>query len=262
LRVPVLFHGETGTGLDHVARCLVDLQSGGRSFSYASARAPRQSDVGRTVYLDKVDEFAEADQELWFQQIHSSESSSEGAPYRVLASTNADLMSAASFGSFHPELARSLSRFRVTLAPLRYRLEDIDELVRVIGGRISRKIGRSNFVLTRSSVRSLRCQFWPGNVRELSETIERLLAFSEEGRITRRDVTLVLQEKESKLISARTTVERAQRDELIRHLQATGGNLAEVGRRIGMSRGAIIYRAQKFGLMPQRARGRPVSRRS
>jgi transcriptional regulator with GAF, ATPase, and Fis domain len=47
---------------------------------------------------------------------------------------------------------------------------------------------------------------------------------------------------------------RRQRDELIAMLDATGGNLAEAARRMSMSRGAIIYRAQKFGLLAKRLR--------
>ena len=42
---------------------------------------------------------------------------------------------------------------------------------------------------------------------------------------------------------------RRQREELLRLIDETGGNLAEVARRLEMSRGGVIYRAQKFGLM-------------
>jgi transcriptional regulator with GAF, ATPase, and Fis domain len=49
---------------------------------------------------------------------------------------------------------------------------------------------------------------------------------------------------------------RRQRDELLAMLDSTGGNLAEAARRMEMSRGAVIYRAQKFGLLARRLRGR------
>jgi transcriptional regulator with GAF, ATPase, and Fis domain len=52
----------------------------------------------------------------------------------------------------------------------------------------------------------------------------------------------------------RRALDGRQRAELVSLLRETGGNLAEVARRLGMSRGAIIYRAQKFGLLPERRR--------
>jgi len=45
---------------------------------------------------------------------------------------------------------------------------------------------------------------------------------------------------------------RAQREELVRTLAECGGNLAAAGRRLGLSRGAVFYRARKFGLLPGR----------
>jgi transcriptional regulator with GAF, ATPase, and Fis domain len=48
----------------------------------------------------------------------------------------------------------------------------------------------------------------------------------------------------------------AQRDELLSILDSTGGNLAEAARRMNLSRGAVIYRAQKFGLLARRVHAR------
>ena len=45
--------------------------------------------------------------------------------------------------------------------------------------------------------------------------------------------------------------ERRQRDELIALLESCGGNIAEVARRLDLSRGAVTYRAQKYGLLPR-----------
>jgi transcriptional regulator with GAF, ATPase, and Fis domain len=56
------------------------------------------------------------------------------------------------------------------------------------------------------------------------------------------------------IVSLRHEAMRRQREELITTLDATGGNLAEAARRLGMSRGAVIYRAQKFGLLAKRVR--------
>jgi len=44
-----------------------------------------------------------------------------------------------------------------------------------------------------------------------------------------------------------------QRAELVALLEQCGGNLSEVARRLGRSRGAVTYRARKFGLLAPRA---------
>ena len=51
--------------------------------------------------------------------------------------------------------------------------------------------------------------------------------------------------------SLRQQHSQQQREELMVLLEHCGGNLAEVARRLDISRGAVIYRAQKFGLLPR-----------
>ena len=63
----------------------------------------------------------------------------------------------------------------------------------------------------------------------------------------------VLDKEASSVLSLRREREERQRRELVELLEQTGGNLAEVARCLDMSRGANIYRAQKYGLL---SRGR------
>jgi transcriptional regulator of acetoin/glycerol metabolism len=107
-------------------------------------------------------------------------------------------------------------------------------------------------VFTAPAVKLLQEQPWPGNVAQLANVIEKLVAFSADGLVTRRGVSCVLAESPATIPSLRQGALRRQRDELVATLDATGGNLAEAARRLSMSRGAVIYRAQKFGLLAKR----------
>ena len=71
----------------------------------------------------------------------------------------------------------------------------------------------------------------------------------------RAEVGAVLDESSLGVVSSRQLHDRRQREELIVLIDEAGGNLAEVARRLEMSRGGVIYRAQKFGLLSRR-RGR------
>ena len=112
-------------------------------------------------------------------------------------------------------------------------------------------MGRPGVQLDRGALALLREQQWPGNVRELAGVLERLVAFSPRGSITRERVREVLGEAPGGVGSLRLRREAQQREELVVLLAACRGNLAEVARRQKLSRGAVIYRAQKHGLLPK-----------
>jgi transcriptional regulator of acetoin/glycerol metabolism len=60
-----------------------------------------------------------------------------------------------------------------------------------------------------------------------------------------------LEESRDSVDALRLRREAQQREELVTLLAACRGNLAEVARRQNLSRGAVIYRAQKHGLLPK-----------
>jgi two-component system NtrC family response regulator len=112
-------------------------------------------------------------------------------------------------------------------------------------------MGRERVRFDRSAVALLRSLAWPGNVRELAQVVEKLVAFSPGGDVTRERVREVLGESPDSVASLRQQQKKKQREELIALLESCGGNLAEVARRLEISRGAVIYRAQKHGLLPR-----------
>jgi DNA-binding NtrC family response regulator len=258
LRIPVLLKGERGSGRDHLALCLAQLDgTAGRDllrFSATAGARTNRSDVSRTVYLDEIDRHSRVDQAYWSERIIESENSGRNGPRRVVLSTTEDLLALARRGEFDARLAEIVLRFVVSIPPLRDRTEDIVPLCDYIGLQASRRIGRPRITFTESALRLLQSHPWPGNVAQLSKLIEKMVAFASDGVITRRIISSLIEDTPAGVLSLRQNAMRRQRDELVTMLDATGGNLAEAARRMNMSRGAIIYRAQKFGLLAKRAR--------
>jgi two-component system response regulator AtoC len=257
LRVPVLVRGEPGSGRDAVARAIHCWGgSGDAPFvtlrAKAAAPAPRIA-PGGAFYLDEIGRFTPAEQAHWFERLRAAETEAPGAP-RVLACASEDLAERAREGGFHAGLAEELARFTILLPPLRERAQDIAQLAPLLAARVGSAMGRPAVQLERGALALLREQRWPGNVRELAGVIERLVAFSPRGAITRERVREVL--GESHVDSLRQRREQQQREELVALLAACRGNLAEVARRQGLSRGAVIYRAQKHGLIAKPRSGR------
>jgi DNA-binding NtrC family response regulator len=260
LHVPVLVRGEPGTGRDQVVRAIHAL--GGRDDAPllavragTAAPAPRLA-AGGAWFLDEVGRFSASEQAHWFERLRAG----DGAPgsARVYACASEDLAERAGAGAFHAGLAEKLQRFAILLPPLRERIEDVAQLAPLLAARIGAAMGRPGVQLDRGALALLREQQWPGNVRELAGVLERLVAFSARGAITRERAREVLGESPGGVDSLRLRREAQQREELVALLEACRGNLAEVARRQNLSRGAVIYRAQKHGLLPKprRAKGR------
>jgi len=260
LRVPVLLHGEPGSGHDHVVQTLSRLSPGQPqtvvSVRCGSIRLPQRSDSGKIVYLDQIESLSLSDQAQWFIQIRKGEQGALDAPHRVVASSSADLLTLSARGHFHPELAQRLTQFTIEVPALRQRAEDIGDLTRHFAFQVGAEMGRSRITVTASALLLLQQQPWLGNVRELRMAVEKLVAFAVDGRITKEAVSRLVSEAPSGVKSLRSSREQRLRDELIAILDSTGGNLAEAARRMNMSRGAVIYRAQKFGLLAKRVQAR------
>lgn len=256
LDVPVLIRGDAGTGRTHVARVLYAVTSPQSRLTTiacgdaASARAVPPAN--RVVFLEEVDALARPEQARWCALLRRVAEQKGGGPRRVLASTTCDLSALARDGDFDPEFATRLQRFTLVLPPLRDRRRDVADLIRALADRAAGRMGRARVSWTREALRLLVAQSWPGNVRELASAVERLVAFSGDSRITRARVATLLDEAPASVVSSRRGALRRQREELVVLIDEAGGNLAEVARRLEMSRGGVIYRAQKFGLLPKR----------
>jgi DNA-binding NtrC family response regulator len=255
LQVPVLVSGEPGTGHDHVVRCLHELGAGDGaelvSLTSGAEGVLRRPAPGVAYYLDEVGRFTPAEQVHWFECLCASQRAEPDRAFRIFASTSEDFALRARDGSFHPALADRLLRLQVPIAPLRERAEDIGPLASHLADCVGREMGRERVRVERPAVALLRSRAWPGNVRELAGVVEKLVAFSPGGDVTRERVREVLGEVPGSVASLRQQHSQQQREELMVLLEHCGGNLAEVARRLDISRGAVIYRAQKFGLLPR-----------
>lgn len=108
---------------------------------------------------------------------------------QVLASTNVDLPRAIASGRFREDLFFRLNEIRITLPPLRDRLEDIPLLVAHFVDEHNGRTGEHRRVMP-DAQEKLAAHRWPGNVRELKKTVERALILSDRRFITADDVQI------------------------------------------------------------------------
>jgi DNA-binding NtrC family response regulator len=248
LSVPVLVRGEEGSGRSHVVAALRALRGEDRelwALRSGDRRLLAPLDPRRSTLLEEVTHFTPVEQARWRDVLQSA----RGVPASLYATSSEELAEAARCGAFDTALADALARFSIALPPLRERQGDLPELAAALAERACERLGRDSVAWSRPALRLLQAQSWPGNVRELAGAVERLVAFAGGARIERSHVEALFDESPRSVGAMRHARTRRQREELLRLIDETGGNLAEVARRLEMSRGGVIYRAQKFGLM-------------
>jgi DNA-binding NtrC family response regulator len=102
---------------------------------------------------------------------------------RVIAATNRDLDQATKDGRFREDLFYRLNVVRITLPPLRDRMEDVPVLVRHLVAKYATEAKKVVRGVGVAALARLQAHAWPGNVRELANVIERAVVLCAGDRI-------------------------------------------------------------------------------
>jgi DNA-binding NtrC family response regulator len=220
---------------------------------------------GGTLVLDEVGELPGGLQATLLRALQEGEIQPVGAgrvervDVRVVASTNRDLASDVEEGRFRQDLYFRLAVVDLLVPPLRERREDIPALAREFSRIYGERFGRPEFQLSPTDLQELVSADWPGNVRQLENTIARMVALGERpplsGADTRGEPSAEPgQRPRNRLegLSLREQVEALERGLITRTLAAVAGNQSEAARRLGLSRGSLIDRMHKYGLLEGR----------
>jgi DNA-binding NtrC family response regulator len=138
---------------------------------------------GGTVFLDEIGELSLALQAKLLRVLESGTFRRVGgvtdlkANVRFIAATNRDLVAMGGDGKFRMDLYYRLSRFVLTVPPLRDRGDDAAEIARhfVRTRNFHRSVDKT---LNDEAVAAIRAYRWPGNVRELKNVVERAVLLS------------------------------------------------------------------------------------
>jgi two-component system, NtrC family, response regulator GlrR len=276
----VLLEGETGTGKEGAAEALhlgsprrdkplvvvdcaaipatlMESELFGHekgAFTGASARragAFEEADGG-TILLDEIGELPLELQPKLLRALERKEIRRVGSnqmsrvDVRLIAATHRDLRAAVNDHQYRADLYYRLSVVRITLPPLRERLEDIPLLV----GRLLQRMGARPEVsaeLQRPEfLAGLQRHSWPGNVRELRNFLERCTVFQQ---------PMPLEGKEggpgepASFAEARQlSIDAFERGYLERLMASHDGKVAAAAQQAGMGRAHLYRLLHKHGL--------------
>src|SRR5437588_222335 len=240
-----------------------------------SARAGRLEQAGGgTLFLDEVGEMSPAVQAKFLRVLQEREFQRLGgtrtlkADVRVVAATNRDLKAAMTQGAFREDLYYRLHVFAIHLPPLRERPEDILPLLEHFLSQLGPVvIGRPAAGISREAREQFLGYAWPGNVRELRNAVERALILCEGGLInpehlpwhaespTRAPLPLPLPAGAAAPAPAAgdfpahgVDLEAIERTLIEGALKRAGQNKSKAAKLLGLSRGKLYTRMERFGL--------------
>jgi DNA-binding NtrC family response regulator len=277
----VLVTGEHGTGKEVVARTihalslrkdkpLIAVNTGGLAEgvfeselfghvkgAFTDARSDR---IGRfeladhgTIFLDEIGNVPFRQQAKLLRVIESGEIERVGSSrckkidVRVISATNADLKAACDGGHFREDLLFRLNTVEVHLPALRERREDIPALVMHFLSQYASRYRRPVKGIDPTALQSLLQHPWPGNVRELEHTMERAVLMARTEQIQAGDLGLNSQKAQSPNLEE-LSLEAVESILIRKALQRFQGNVSQAADALGLSRGALYRRMEKYGL--------------
>jgi DNA-binding NtrC family response regulator/pSer/pThr/pTyr-binding forkhead associated (FHA) protein len=218
---------------------------------------------GGTLFLDEIGELPLAVQVKLLNVLENREVRRLGGTQehpidvRVLSATHRDLQSEVAAGRFREDLYYRLSAFSLSVPPLRERHADIALLAEMFARESARRAGRAAAVFDPSAIAALVRHPWPGNVRELKNAMEHAVVLADGGRIGAEHLPESVRRREAPAMGGPASVPAGtvkdkladlERRSIEEALAAENGNQTRAARRLGMSRRALIYKIEKYGL--------------
>src|SRR5262245_18756679 len=210
---------------------------------------------GGTIFLDEIGDLPLSAQAKLLRVLEEREIRRVGSPdatpvdVRVIAATNRDLAALVAAGEFRDDLYYRLNVGTVVLPPLRERLEDLEALVRHFIVRCNHRLGRGVTAISCEALGLLGRHAWPGNVRELANVIERAIVAATGNIILPQHLPATLRcARVTVPLAPALTLEAAERDQILKALDAAGGRRVDAAKLLGLSRRTLYRKLDRHGI--------------
>ena len=284
--LPVLIVGETGTGKEIFAQAIHNASRRARgSFLAVNCGATPQelSEAeflgyeagaftgaktggnagkfelanGGTIFLDEVTELPPKAQASLLRILEEMEVVPLGGNLkrrvnvRVIAASNKNLRVEVEAGRFRRDLFYRLSVVMIELPPLRQRREDVPVLARAF---LEKTEERRAVDFTSEALEAMSAYDWPGNVRELKNMVQRTAVLSRNCQVGVDDLQPEIDAVPAPGHSTEggpsgaVVCNDAARDQLLRILANSAGNISEASRQLRLSRTELYRRLHRLSI--------------
>ena len=281
----VLIEGESGTGKELVARAihqnsprrdkrflginctalpenllestLFGYEKGAFTGAYKTTKGYFEEADGGTLFLDEIGETSLSFQVKLLRVLQDREFIRVGGTKTIpidikfISASSSDLQKRVDSGNFQLALYYRLNVIRISLPPLRERIDDIPLLVDHFLKKLSNTIGVDKKDISADALDILINYRWDGNVRELENIIERAIVFQPEKTITVPDLPqYIIEDSKDKykkglsLSSFNKVREEFEKSYIRELLNKTKGNLNEAAT-LAALHPSTLYRKMK-----------------
>ncbi len=164
---------------------------------------------------------------------------------RLVAATNRNLTQMMGDKLFRSDLYYRLKVFPIITPPLRDHPEDIPILARYFTKKYAAKMDRTIDKIPADTMKALMNWSWPGNVRELENFMERSVILSRGPSLRAPLAELRSDAPED---GGNSTLEKVERDHILRVFRETGGVISAAANRLGMPRTTLNAMMKKLGI--------------
>ena len=281
----VLITGESGTGKELVARAVhyrsprsagpfIALHTGAiprdliaselfgherGSFTGATERKEGKFELadGGTIFLDEISTMDERTQINLlrvletFSYMRVGGKKERAANVRVVAATNRDLLKMVDEGGFREDLFYRLNILQINLPPIRERREDIALLAHEFVQHFARIYKKPVESVPGETQRLIDGYHWPGNVRELRNVIEQAVLLARgrtlEPELLPQMIYCAGPTEDVIRIPLGSTMHDAEKEIILRTLEANEGNKKVTAEKLGISRRSLYNKLAEYG---------------
>lgn len=233
-----------------------------------------------TIFLDEVADMPMEMQVKLLRSIQEQEFERVGGlqtikiDVRIIAATNKDIQKEIREGRFREDLFYRLNVVPISLAPLRERRADIEDLVYFFTRKFNERLHKHIETIDQVCLQRLLTFSWPGNIRQLENVLERAVLMSEGNILRLQDLPAELVESTDgsseevrsevdKLLEAyqkgmpykdiiRQQTQNLERAIIEEALTQNAGNITRTAERLGLSRKGLQLKLKELGMAAPR----------
>ncbi|WP_139922763.1 sigma-54 dependent transcriptional regulator [Hymenobacter sp. DG01] len=216
---------------------------------------------GGTIFLDEIGELDLSSQVKLLRVLQDrtyevlGDSKPRRLDIRVICATNRNLAEMVQQGRFREDLFYRINLITVRLPALRERPQDIPLLVQHFVDGLRATYNRPALKVGVRAQHWLQEQPLPGNIRELKNLVERAILVSGKDELGPEDFQAQFQRlpprpaETGELPEPGTmTLDELEAQMIRRTLEHYGGNISRVAKALGLSRGALYRRLEKYAI--------------